>query len=35
VDHLARNVELYVLPEDEGRAGEIVREVVENRPSEK
>ena len=34
VDHLGRNDELYVLPDDQQRAEEIVREVVENKPPE-
>jgi len=33
-DHVGRVVEIYVLPEDQQRAREIVREVVENTPLE-
>lgn len=34
VDHSDHGTEIYVLPEDEARAGEIVREVVEHKPPE-
>jgi hypothetical protein len=34
VEHSGRQAQLYVLPEDEARAREIVREVVEGKPPE-
>ena len=34
VDKNGTRTELYVLPEDEGRAREIVREVLEGQPPE-
>jgi len=34
VDHSSRTAEIFVLPEDQARAREVVREVVENTPRE-